>query len=116
MIQRRSRRVLLRIPVSLLVGQDPPVPGVTAIVNRHGALASSPIQLEEGTILWIRNELSLEAARCRVVYVGPTGPGDERRLGIDFVDGAPTFWGSAYDDALVTEIAQQGDLESDIVG
>ena len=97
---RRSPRVLARIPVSLIVGQDPPVPGLTAVVNRHGALILSPVQYEEGTILLVRNEFTSDVNRCRVAGVGPVDPSGAHKLGVEFVDEAPTFWGEMYEALL----------------
>ncbi len=108
--RRRSTRVLVGIPVSLGVGQGPPLPGLTAVVNRHGALLSSSIQCEEGATLWIRNELNSEVTRCRVVYVGPVDARREQRLGIEFVDEAPVFWGNGYEGALATAVTESSDL------
>jgi len=95
---RRSIRLLARIPVSLTVGQDPPVQCRTAAVNRHGALMLSPVRYAEGTILKVRNELNSEAAVCRVTWVGLGDPSDVHKLGVEFVDDAPTFWGDMYDE------------------
>jgi hypothetical protein len=78
------------------------VPGLTAVVNRHGALLSSALECEDGTAVWLRNELTSEVTRCRVVYVGPEESRREQRLGIEFVDEAPVFWGNGYEEALVT--------------
>jgi hypothetical protein len=100
---RRSPRVLARIPVSLTVGQDPPVHGVTGVVNRNGALLLSPALYEEGTIFWVRNELSSDAVRCRVTWIGPVDTNGVHKLGIEFVDEAPTFWGRVYEEAVSPE-------------
>ena len=75
-------------------------------MNRHGALLLSPIQYEAGTTLWVRNNLSLEATRCRVTWVGPGDPSGVYKVGVEFVDEAPTFWGSVYAEAVSTEAAQ----------
>jgi hypothetical protein len=93
---RRSARVVLRIPISLFVGQDPPRDGLTAVVNRHGALVLSPTGHEEGTILWVRNEVNQETTRCRVVWVGLADPSGTHKIGIEFIDETQTFWGATY--------------------
>ena len=97
---RRSTRVLARIPVSLVTGQDPPADGLTAVVNRHGALVLSPTLYKEGTILRIRNELNSEATHCRVTWVAPTDLSGACKLGLEFLDAAPTFWGNVYGQRL----------------
>jgi hypothetical protein len=98
---RRSKRVLARIPIRLTVGQDPPQRGLTAVVNRHGALVLSPIPYEESTIVWIRNELTSETTCCLVVWAGAVDTDGTHKLGVEFVDEAPTFWGSAYEEAVI---------------
>jgi len=105
---RRSLRVVTQIPVSLRAGQNRPEQGVTAVVNRHGALLLSPVEYEEGAILSIRNELTAEAAGCRVTWIGSTETGTVHKLGIEFIDASPTFWGTTYEDA-VTMAAEQAD-------
>jgi hypothetical protein len=108
---RRSVRVLARIPVSLMVGDDPPEHGVTAVVNRHGALLLSPIRCEEGITLTIRNELSSETTRCRVTWIGSMDASGGHKLGVEFVDEAPRFWGGAYEKAVK---AAEADDASDL--
>jgi hypothetical protein len=100
---RRSTRVLARIPVSLTVGQDPPEHGVTAVVNRNGALLLSPALYQEGTTFWVRNELSSDAVRCRVTWLGPVDTSGFHKLGVEFVDEAPAFWGRVYEEAVSPE-------------
>ena len=97
---RRSLRVLASIPVSLRLGENRPEHGVTAVVNRHGALLLSPVEYEEGAILLLRNELTAEATNCRVTWIGSTESGTVHKLGVEFVDAAPTFWGKTYEDAV----------------
>jgi len=104
---RRSLRVLAGIPVSLQIAQNPPEHGVTAVVNRHGALLLSPVEYEEGATLAIRNELTGESTNCRVTWIGLTESGTAHKLGIEFIDAAPSFWGKIYEDA-VTLAAEQG--------
>jgi len=104
---RRSVRVLARIPVSLAVGQYPPEHGVTAVVNRHGALLLSPLRFEEGTTFSIRNELSSETTCCRVTWIDSMDPSGVHKLGVEFVEEAPTFWGSAYEAAVRTAAADE---------
>ena len=55
--------------------------------------------------MWLRNELNSEVTRCRVVYVGPEESRREQRVGIEFADEAPMFWGSAYEKALATAVS-----------
>jgi len=97
---RRSTRVLARIPVSLRVGEAPPEHGVTAVVNLHGALMLSPVRYEQGTTLWIRNELNSEVTSGRVTWVGQVDASGAHKIGVEFVDESPNFWGSVYAEAV----------------
>jgi hypothetical protein len=105
---RRSPRVLLRIPICLMVTEDQPEHGLTAVVNQHGALVLSPIQCEQGTVLLIRNELNGASSRCRVVWAGPADPSGAYKLGIEFTDEASTFWGSGYQEAISAGVQTAG--------
>ena len=97
---RRSIRVVAPIPVSLMAGEDPPRHGLTAVVNRHGALLLSPASYEPGTIVWLRNDLNSETVRCRVVWVGLADSSGTQKLGVEFTDDAPTFWDPIYAEAV----------------
>jgi hypothetical protein len=103
---RRSPRLIARIPVSLTIGQDLAVQGTTAVVNRHGALVLSPVGCAAGTLVKIRNEITLQATTCRVVWVGQDDQSDIHKLGVEFVDDAPTFWGSVYEERLAQRLEQ----------
>ena len=48
----------------------------------------------------LRNELTAEATNCRVTWIGSTESGTVHKLGVEFVDPAPTFWGETYEDAV----------------
>jgi hypothetical protein len=99
---RRSPRVLARIPVKVRVGEGPPLPALTAVVNRHGALLLSLAFYGEGTVLWLQNEFSDDAAYCSVVWVGPLDPSGAHKLGVEFVDEVPEFWGDVYEKLLAS--------------
>ena len=95
--RRRSERICLDIPVGLSAERGPSVPGTAAIVNRHGALVLSPIRCAEGDVLSITNLTSNESALCRVVYLSAPGDGREQRLGVEFMEELPGFWGELYE-------------------
>jgi len=101
---RRSRRLPASIPITLKVGQNPPGHGVTAVVNRHGALVLSPIELRGGTIFEVLNELNSNAVRCRAAWVGEVGLSGRQKVAIEFIDDAPTFWGDSYEEPLGWEL------------
>ena len=96
---RRSLRVVASIPVSLIVGEDPPRSGLTAVVNRHGALLLSPTRFEPGSIVWVQNNFNSAMMRCRVIWVGVSDD-KHHKVGVEFVDEALTFWDPTYSEAV----------------
>jgi hypothetical protein len=104
--KRRSPRVLARIPIQLL-GGDAPVHALTAVVNRHGALILAPVGYRTDSIVWLRNEKSAMTIRCRVVWATADDTGNNHKIGLEFVDQAPEFWGADYDDAVRAESARE---------
>jgi hypothetical protein len=86
--------------VYLTVGQGPPLPTVTAVINRHGALVLSMLLHDEGTVLRIQNELTSEATDCRVVWVEVDVSGTYK-LGIEFIHNTPAFWGEVYEKRML---------------
>ncbi|HET7291151.1 MAG TPA: PilZ domain-containing protein [Vicinamibacteria bacterium] len=99
---RRSPRVLLRLGVLI---EDPPpaCPARTAVVNRHGALLLSPRAYAEGTALRIRNLESDESVACSVVWSGGTDDANSHKLGVEFAEERPDFWGAEYERAVKAE-------------
>jgi hypothetical protein len=91
-----------------MIEGDQPEHGLTAVVNQHGALVLSPIQYQQETILWVRNELNSETARCRVVWVGPADSSGAYKLGIEFIDQASKFWGDLYGEAVSGSVHSAG--------
>ena len=86
---RRSPRVLARIPVTLTAGQAPPVAALTAVVNRHGALLLSALPYDVGAVLRLQNELTVTTTNCGVVWVGEADPSGAHKLGVEFIDDDP---------------------------
>jgi hypothetical protein len=97
---RRSGRVVAVVPVSLVAGEDPPRHGWTAVINRHGALVLCTTHFEEGTVVWLRNELNSRTTRCRIVWTGLTDDSGTHKLGVEFVDEMPTIWDPIYAEAM----------------
>jgi hypothetical protein len=91
--RRRSRRVLLSVPVT--VSCETP-PGIftektqTLVVNAHGALITLAAKVSQGQTLLI-GDSSAAPRSCHVVYVGPTVEG-RTQFGIEFDEPAPNFW------------------------
>jgi hypothetical protein len=91
--RRRSRRVLLSVPVT--VSCETP-PGIftektqTLVVNAHGSLITLAAKVTQGQTLLIK-DASSEPRRCHVVYIGPTVEG-RTQFGVEFDEPAPNFW------------------------
>ena len=93
--QRRSQRLLLRVPV---VAQRQskgaalaPETTETLAVNAHGALILLAPPAEEGEQLSVKNIKTDEEQICRVVYLGQI-EGGRLQVGIEFKTPAPQFW------------------------
>ena len=104
---RRSPRVVLRIGVLI---EDPPpaCPGRTAVVNRHGVLLLSPRAYELGTQLRLRYLESKERVACHVVWAGGQDDSGSHKLGVEFSEERPAYWGREYEKAILAEEEDAG--------
>jgi hypothetical protein len=94
--QRRSRRILASI--SLEIEWDgAPQPAVTAVINLNGALILSPLNWPTGCELRIKNPNTALQALGRVVWCGNHDLTGWYKLGVEFQDSSPEFWGELYD-------------------
>lgn len=76
LIFRRSRRST-RVPLILLIkiqGTAETLTGETIIVNSHGALISTSIQLSIGMTISVHVYLTDKRATCEVVCIDPENP------------------------------------------
>jgi hypothetical protein len=99
--------VLLRIGV-LVEEPSPACPARTAVVNRHGALVLSPRSYDLGARLRLRNLESGERVDARVVWAGGTDESGSHKLGIEFTEERPNFWGQEYEAAILADGADAG--------
>jgi hypothetical protein len=96
---RRSQRVCLRLPVTVL--RKGPGANVaseethTLMVNAHGALLQLALTVELGQLLSIKNTKTMEELVCRVVHLGPEYT-NKREVGVEFEVPAPRFWRIAF--------------------
>lgn len=96
---RRSSRLFIRIRI-LVKGRNRDGRlfqqlTETIVVNAHGALLYLDESIEIGTEVVVVNPAIEEEVECRVVYLGEAsdkGP----RVGIEFLNPAPHFWGVAF--------------------
>lgn len=68
---RRSSRVPLKVAISVEGQADKTCEGETEIVNLHGALIHTKIELPYGANIEIHVYLTDKHARARIVYINP---------------------------------------------
>jgi hypothetical protein len=97
--RRRSQRVLLRRPVTVIaIGSDKqPLSEqtFTAVVSAHGGLIYLVMKVKIGQSLILRNPDSSEEQSCRVAYINDEHDG-KREVGLDFTTPSSNFWHVAF--------------------
>jgi|SRR5579862_4991543 len=97
--QRRSQRVLLRVPVVLrrqLSGGEPVTEqSATVAINAHGALITMKLPVSDGEQLVLQNPRTRDEQVSRVVYIGQI-ENDSMQVGIEFLRPAPAIWGIGF--------------------
>jgi len=92
--RRRSQRVIIRVPVTLLVtenGQAMKIAAHTVAVNIHGAMVVSPRSLDADTNLELVNGRTDEKVASRVTRA--TRESSEGFLiPLEFTSPSPNFW------------------------
>jgi PilZ domain len=72
---RRSTRVPLKVVIAIEDGAESRTcEGETVVVNLHGALIATAIELSSGMRISIRVYLTDKRAAARVVYIDPENP------------------------------------------
>lgn len=96
--RRRSRRVAVHTPLTLR-WKESAHEGLTAVINDHGAMVLSPFTCPKGSVLEVENPATRRSARARVVWGWFGDARSERRfrLGLEFVESRPGFWGQEYE-------------------
>jgi hypothetical protein len=93
---RRSHRLALQVPVLVYeAGRDQRFildDAYAAMVSKHGAMLILAQNVHCGQTLMVTNKKTKESRECRVVFVGPYGA-NKRRVGVEFAQEAPHFWG-----------------------
>jgi PilZ domain len=93
---RRSRRILASIPLEVEAqGRRHRV--MTAVINLHGAMILSPVDLPADVGLKIKNANTGIEVNARVVWCGHQSTRGSYKLGVEFEDSSPEFWGVTYD-------------------
>jgi hypothetical protein len=92
--RRRSQRVIIRVPVTLLVtenGKDLKIAAHTVAVNIHGAMVVCPRSLEADMNLEVVNERTNEKAVSRVTR-SPRESAEGFLIPVEFTSPSPNFW------------------------
>ena len=97
--QRRSQRVLIGLPVSVVLARPSQKPILehtkTLTVNAHGALVLLAMKLFAGDPVTLVNPKTDEQQLCRVAHIG-SRESEKQEVGIEFVKPAPLFWRIAF--------------------
>jgi len=96
--RRRSRRVAMQCPLTLR-WRGTAHRAETSVVSDHGALVLAPFTCPRGSELEVENAETGGTARARVVWgwFGDARHETRFRLGVEFVEEPPGFWGSDYE-------------------
>jgi hypothetical protein len=94
--QRRSRRIIARVPVEVQT-MEPPKEAETAVINLHGALIFASTEWPIGTILKITNQQTNRQIGGHLGWIGTQDSAGRFKMGIEFDTAVTDFWGSAYD-------------------
>jgi hypothetical protein len=92
--RRRSQRVMVRVPVTLLVkagGQDLRISARTVEVNIHGALVISPRSFDAETQMELENGRTNETVVCRITRA-PRESSEGFLIPLEFISPSSNFW------------------------
>jgi hypothetical protein len=92
---RRSPRIVARIPLDVQLARES-LFAMTAVINLHGALIFSPVELPSGAVLNIRNQKTNRSIRRRVVRVGTHDAMGTHKVGVEFEAPESGFCGQGY--------------------
>jgi hypothetical protein len=74
---------------------------LTAVINLHGAMILSPVQWPEGSQLRVESTDTGVSVQARVVWCGDRSPRGSYKIGVEFEESSPEFWGELYDPEAV---------------
>jgi hypothetical protein len=98
-LQRRSRRLLLRVAVEVqrkaANGELFVERSATLAVNAHGALIVLKPPVTDGDQFAVKNIKTGEEQISRVVYIGQAEP-EGVQVGVEFLNPSPQMWGIVF--------------------
>jgi len=92
--RRRSQRVIIRVPVSLVAtirDQKIAISAHTVAVNIHGAMLLCPRPLDAETQVEMQNERTRQCANARVTRA-PRESAEGYLIPVEFSSPTPSFW------------------------
>lgn len=89
--RRRSQRVIIRVPVTLVVEGKGQTLAHTVAVNIHGAMVVCPRSFDENTNLTLENGRTGEKVGARVTR-SPRESAEGYLIPIEFTTPCPNFW------------------------
>jgi hypothetical protein len=92
--RRRSQRVIIRVPVTLVVtenGQTLRISAHTVAVNIHGAMVVCPRTLDADTRMEVVNERTEQKIDSRVTRT-PRESAEGYLIPLEFTSPSPNFW------------------------
>jgi hypothetical protein len=92
--RRRSQRVIIRVPVTLVVtenGQSVRISAHTVAVNIHGAMVVCPRTLDSDTRLEVVNDRTDQKIDSRVTRT-PRDSAEGYLIPLEFTSPSPNFW------------------------
>jgi hypothetical protein len=95
---RRSPRVVRRVPLRIEESNGRQHEGFSAVINTHGALLIADLNFPDDTVVLLENLLSGTRSRARVIWSSSQDGAAGFKLGVEFLDGVD-FWGDDYDPA-----------------
>jgi hypothetical protein len=93
--RRRSQRVMIRTPVTLLLANTAMIEAYTVEVNVHGAMLLCPRALAAETKFELQNMRTQEKQLCRVVR-RPIESAGGYLVPVEFAAAAAHFWGISF--------------------
>lgn len=93
---RRSPRIVKRVPLRIDQGAGPLHDAYSAVINLHGALVIIEVPFPDDTVLVVENVFNGRKSRARVVWSAGDDDAAGFKLGLEFLDGID-FWGDEYE-------------------
>jgi len=93
---RRSRRILASVAVEILANGET-ITASTGVINLHGAMIFCSVGWMQGRQFKLKNTENGLLVNARVVWSGEVAENGVHKLGVEFAEASPEFWGYHYD-------------------